>query len=1253
MAHRPGFESGSRNPRSDGWPSLRSVMEPLEPRHLLATVFWDGGPTGLGTNWFEAVNWQGDVLPGAADTAVLSVPANPAITFNGTATIAGLVCDEAITFTGGTLTLGAGATADINGTLTLNGATLSGGTWDFAGGAFVAGTHSYNRLLNFKSLTDLSVAGRLQIWGSTTFPNLRLRGPGAAGHAVGFSAGYVLTTNIIVEAPWYAPIGMAGFNGTFTVAPGATIRVSSGATSLIGLWGDWGGSMTLINQGQIIAEPGSNLTLVAATINNQATIDATDAALRLQGGWTNNGVINVTDADLELGGTFTRAGIGTIHRVGGTVTLAGTLNNAGGTLVLNAATGSWLFDDGVINGGAVAFADGQSLILGQGNPNVLNGVTYNAPLLLDLYGAHVEVTNGTTYQGARLSGENSSLYLGPGQAVTSSITVEGPAGGSRYVLATPLTATLLITGTGSITTTPDLGGGLVIGNYYNQEGNTLINQGLIRCDTPGRTLTLTGASLTNGGTIESAGGVLDLRPASWSSSGTIAVSNTTLELNGTFTTAGLGTINRAGGVVNLRGTLTNTGATLTLNAAIGSWVLLGGTITGGTLAFADGRTLEISTNGNNRLMNVGVLSDWTLGLADARLRLEGSTTFPRLSLAADGSAVGFSSGHTLTGEIVFAGTGPGDRRVEMLYGGAGAPLHVAATGVIRTAPEFVGTARVGSTTAFTGTGMTLNNAGLVDLLPPALEMVISAKTVNSGTIRADGSPMIIGGDFPVAPVHTGSFVLAGGALMTFSSRHDLAPSGSITGDGSASLSGSSNIAGTIDIAGDLSVVLAGTSTYSGPVTVGGTLFLDDGFSGSTTFSGVLTLGGLDIDISPLTLTFNGPTTVDSMLIVGGTLNGSGAITVTGSLEWQTGIMSGTGITSVAPGATLTMDGAAGRTLSRRLDQAGTTTWTSGVLFLSSGTFNNLAGAMFTAAAAANLSAGSGTNAFNNSGTFVRTGSGTTTVSAPFNTTGQVQVEGGTLALTGAGTRAGPFTIAPGGTLSLANTQTLQAAASVTGAGALTTGGTATLGGPVSLTGPVSVNGGTTTINGPFAAGALAIASGATALVNADASAASVTNSGTLNLGERTLTVAGAYTQATNGTLRLRFGAGAAGHVAAGGSATLAGALHITFAAGYTPPCFTSVNAVSSTGVTGTFTTFTSPGLPARGKTVRLYEPTGLRILFTTVADTNNDGALSINDFIQFQTLFALGSPLADLNGDGQLNINDFIAFQTLFAQGPY
>jgi len=66
-------------------------------------------------------------------------------------------------------------------------------------------------------------------------------------------------------------------------------------------------------------------------------------ALSLAGSWSNTGTIRVSGGTLNLGGTFTTAGIGTIDRTGGTVNLTGTLTNTGGTLKLNAATGSWNF----------------------------------------------------------------------------------------------------------------------------------------------------------------------------------------------------------------------------------------------------------------------------------------------------------------------------------------------------------------------------------------------------------------------------------------------------------------------------------------------------------------------------------------------------------------------------------------------------------------------------------------------------------------------------------------------------------------------------------------------------------------------------------------------------------------------------------------------------------------------------------------------------------------------------------------------
>ncbi len=51
------------------------------------------------------------------------------------------------------------------------------------------------------------------------------------------------------------------------------------------------------------------------------------------------------------------------------------------------------------------------------------------------------------------------------------------------------------------------------------------------------------------------------------------------------------------------------------------------------------------------------------------------------------------------------------------------------------------------------------------------------------------------------------------------------------------------------------------------------------------------------------------------------------------------------------------------------------------------------------------------------------------------------------------------------------------------------------------------------------------------------------------------------------------------------------------------------------------------------------------------ADCDASGSLDIDDFICFQTAFALQDPYADCDGSGALDIDDFICFQTLFAIG--
>ena len=117
----------------------------------------------------------------------------------------------------------------------------------------------------------------------------------------------------------------------------------------------------------------------------------------------------------------------------------------------------------------------------------------------------------------------------------------------------------------------------------NIQTGGLLNEGLIDSD-GGGTLTVSGSpgtSWTNApsGTLNADGGTLTLGDA-WNNAGTIGVTNSTLNLGGSFSTAGLGSYTRTGGTINLTGTLENTGATLILDAATGSWNLEDGTLEG-------------------------------------------------------------------------------------------------------------------------------------------------------------------------------------------------------------------------------------------------------------------------------------------------------------------------------------------------------------------------------------------------------------------------------------------------------------------------------------------------------------------------------------------------------------------------------------------------------------------------------------------------------------------------------------------------
>jgi fibronectin-binding autotransporter adhesin len=107
-----------------------------------------------------------------------------------------------------------------------------------------------------------------------------------------------------------------------------------------------------------------------------------------------------------------------------------------------------------------------------------------------------------------------------------------------------------------------------------------------------------------------------------------------------------------------------------------------------------------------------------------------------------------------------------------------------------------------------------------------------------------------------------------------------------------------------------------------------------------------------------------------------------------------------------------------------------------------------------------------------------------------------------------------------------------------------------------------------------------------------------------------------------------------------------GTLDVQLLTFYTPQSSDKFDVVKGfAGVTGTFDAHILPP----GARVS-YLPNAVRVHFC-YPDCDGDGTLSIDDFICFQTEYALGIDTADCEADGILDINDFICFQTFYAIG--
>lgn len=109
-----------------------------------ALITWNGG--GQTTNWSEAANWTGNVVPGAGDVATFDGTSTKNATIDVSVNVAGI--DIRLGYTG-TITKAAGVTVTVGashytqaaGTFAATGGTITvTGNWTVSGGTFAAGT---------------------------------------------------------------------------------------------------------------------------------------------------------------------------------------------------------------------------------------------------------------------------------------------------------------------------------------------------------------------------------------------------------------------------------------------------------------------------------------------------------------------------------------------------------------------------------------------------------------------------------------------------------------------------------------------------------------------------------------------------------------------------------------------------------------------------------------------------------------------------------------------------------------------------------------------------------------------------------------------------------------------------------------------------------------------------------------------------------------------------------------------------------
>ena len=931
------------------------------------TRTWNGSSN---SDWFNANNWTPTGVPATNDT---------------------------INFSAGTIDLTAAVT--INGQFNWSGGTLTG--------------------------TPLYIAtnGSLLISGSgAKFLQMPLTNSGT----IRWQGGDLIVPN-----------NNSGFSGAIQNLSGALFDIQCNQ-SLYNNYG--GGSPYFSNAGVVQKSAGTGTTTISIPFNNSAAVSLGQGTLSLNGGGILEGTFttaNTTAVKLN-GGNFTYStspaisGAGIFQLVGGNLALVSdvisNLQMVGGSVTLSPS-----FQGGTITNLTLP---GATL---NGNYTVSGTLTCGAGI-----SGSLSVSGGGTFN---WSGGNvsSSLSISSGGIVNwtggSASGVVNVSGGATLVLGgtgakylqNVLTNQGTVTWTGGDLVTPNYNGGY-LGNIYNLSGalwDIQCNQSIYN-NYGGNS-----ASFSNSGQLQkSAGSGTAAINIPFYNSGTVAVTQGTLTFNGGGTVegafnAGAGaTLNFGGGnftytvtpVLSGVGTIQLTGGTLTLTTDMipnlqpaGGSIVLGAGFQGGTITnlTLPGTTLsgDYTVTGlfscgagvaGSLSLSPGAILNWSGGTISGALNVAGGASVTWSGGAANGPVtVATNASFVLSGSpakylqnvltnmgnVTWSG---GDLVVPNYGGGYSGRIENLTNGVFDIECNQSLYNNYGSLAAY------FRNQGMLQKTVATGTTTISIPLLNSTSVNVQTGILNLNG----GAVINGNFTTAAGSSITLSSgdfTYSVAPS--VLGSGTTRFTG-----GNLWLADDVIPNLQMTS---------GSVFLSTGFQGGAITN--LTLTGVNLASTNI---------LAGVLNLNGNLTGPLTMSANSTLNWNGGTVSSP--LTVPAQAVLNIGGSSEKDIATILTNAGTINWTSGFLrvLYNNGVYN-LAGADFEIQTDQTLGNYYGGEYFNNAGTFRKTTTtGTTTVSVVFNTSGNVDVESGTLTFAYPGDFAGNIFAAAGTTINFNNGGTL-------------------------------------------------------------------------------------------------------------------------------------------------------------------------------------------------------------------------------------